>query len=131
MAVPKKILIIEDEKPLMEAVEAKLKRLGMKVITSQSVQEAFTKLKNETSLDLVWLDHYLLGEETGIVFMQKIHEIEKFRDVPVILVSNTASEDKVETYKKLGVRKCYVKSGVRLDSIIEDIKEITKLRLAN
>ncbi|MBU0976240.1 MAG: response regulator [Patescibacteria group bacterium] len=131
MAKPKKILVIEDERPLMEAVEAKLTRLGMEVITSQSVQEALTKIENEMILDLVWLDHYLLGEETGIVFIERVKGMERFRNVPIILVSNTASDDKVLVYKKLGVRKCYLKSDVRLDAIIDDIKEITNLRLAN
>ncbi len=39
------------------------------------------------------------------------------------MVSNTATDDKVKTYLKLGAEKYYTKSDYRLDYIIDDIKK--------
>jgi hypothetical protein len=38
------------------------------------------------------------------------------------VVSNTATQEKVQSYISLGVDKYYTKADYRLDAIIEDIK---------
>jgi hypothetical protein len=47
--------------------------------------------------------------------------------VPIFVVSNTASADKVQSYLQLGVNKYYTKADYRLDDIIKDIKTFLKI----
>ncbi|MEI7424776.1 MAG: response regulator, partial [Candidatus Staskawiczbacteria bacterium] len=57
----KTILVVEDEKPLMDAVKRKLEISGFYVVTARDVEQALGYLEDLEKVDLVWLDHYLLG----------------------------------------------------------------------
>ena len=68
----KKVLVVEDERPLSKAIEDKLSNEGYHTIVASSVEDAIEILKNE-EIDIVWLDHYLLGDKIGLdvlVFMK-------------------------------------------------------------
>ena len=120
-------LVIEDERPLLEAIRMKLEKNGFDVVGARKVEEAFNHMKDVEKIDAVWLDHYLLGSENGLDFLARIkQEDSKWKNVPIFVVSNTASEDKVKSYLALGVNKYYTKSNHSLDKIIEDINDCLK-----
>ena len=120
----KTILVLEDERPLLEAIKIKLETLGFTVVTARAVKQAFDYLQNNVKVDAVWLDHYLLGDESGLDFVARLKaDGSTWKQIPVFVVSNTASPDKVKTYLALGVNKYYTKVDYRLDQIIADIKE--------
>jgi len=124
MEEKKVVLVIEDERPLLEAVKAKLEKSGFDVITARSVEEAFNHIEDVPFISAVWLDHYLLGKENGLDFVVRCKEEgSKYKDIPIFVVSNTASPDKVQQYIQLGVNKYYTKAEKRLEDIILDIKE--------
>lgn len=121
------ILILEDEKPLAEVVKAKFETEGFSVVTAKSVIQALGYLKSEVKIDAVWLDHYLYGKENGLDFMAKIQQNgSAWKNLPVFLISNTASPEKVQSYLKLGIKKYYTKVDFRLDQIVADIKDFLK-----
>ncbi|NCN25504.1 hypothetical protein COT94_02365 [Candidatus Falkowbacteria bacterium CG10_big_fil_rev_8_21_14_0_10_37_14] len=118
------VLVVEDERPLLEAIKEKLERNNFKVFTARSVDEALARLEEAGIVDVIWLDHYLLGKASGLDFVGKCKEKNsKYSHVPIFVVSNTASDDKVQAYLKLGVTKYYVKAEKRLDEMIVDIRE--------
>lgn len=118
----KTILVVEDEKPLMDAIKKKLEISGFYVVTARDVNQALSYLDDLEKVDLVWLDHYLLGKENGLDLVTKMKdEKSKWKDISIFVVSNTASPDKVDSYLHLGVDKYYTKSNYRLDDIIKDI----------
>jgi DNA-binding response OmpR family regulator len=134
----KTILVIEDERSLLKAIKLKLEKNNFHVITSRSVEMAFgTPIKDVTissvevalkhlekleQVDVIWLDHDLLGDEDGLDFVTKFKANGgKWSKVPIFVISNTASTDLVKTYAKLGVKKYYVKAEHRLDNIIKEI----------
>ncbi len=116
------ILVVEDERPLAVAIRLKLESNGFDVVTARTARQAMDYLKEVPRIDLIWLDHYLLGKETGLDLVADIKERGDQRHIPIFVISNTASADKVQTYLQLGVEKYYVKSDHRLDEIIEDIR---------
>jgi response regulator of citrate/malate metabolism len=76
-----------------------------------------------TSIDAVWLDHYLLGEKTGLDFVAKLKSKKsKWTKIPIFVVSNTASNTNMQSYLRLGVNVYSVKAEHRLDEIANDIK---------
>jgi len=120
----KNILVLEDEKPLLEAIKQKLEINNFSVVTARSVEQAINYLKDIKKIDVIWLDHYLLGKENGLDFVVKIKEDNsKWKNIPVIVVSNTVSPEKITTYLRLGINKYYTKADYRLDQIIEDINK--------
>ena len=121
----KTILVVEDERPLLEAIDIKLKKSGFEVVTTRTVEQAKEYVLALKQVDAIWLDHYLMGKEDGLDFVAwcKEDKNEMIKNIPIFVVSNTTSPDKVATYLSLGVRDYYVKSNFRLDEIIANIME--------
>ena len=142
----KTILVIEDERPLLEVINAKLEKSGFTVIAARSVEQAFNAkleknkqdiitirsieqaleyLESLERVDAVWLDHHLLGKEDGLDFVKKFKANGgKWNKIPVFVVSNAASPETIKSYLHSGVSKYYVKSDHRLDEIIADIESL-------
>ena len=118
------ILLVEDERPLLSAIQAKLELNGLDSVSARTVKQAIDYLETLPVVDLIWLDHYLLGKEDGIDFVARVKNEEKWRHIPIFVVSNTATAEKKHTYINLGVNKYYVKSDHRLDGIVKDVKEL-------
>jgi two-component system, chemotaxis family, chemotaxis protein CheY len=120
------ILVVEDEKPLLDAVRIKLEKSGFDVVTARAADQAYGLLEDIVKIDVIWLDHYLIGKENGLDLVAKIKSNDKYKNIPIFIVSNTANPDKVTSYINLGVNKYYIKSNYRLDAIISDIREALK-----
>jgi DNA-binding response OmpR family regulator len=119
------ILVVEDERPLVRVIEDKLTKCGFDVVTARTVDQGLGYLEDIKDIDAVWLDHYLIGEKTGINFVEEVKKPEsKWKKVPIFVVSNTASNTNVEAYKNLGVDSYSVKSDHRLDQITDDLKKL-------
>ena len=124
MAAPTKtVLIVEDEKPLLNAIKMKLESYGFDVVTTRTMDQALQYMQDIPNIDIIWLDHYLLGKGTGLDFVVAVKSNPKWKKIPIFVVSNTASPDKVRSYIKFGVSKYYTKADFRLDQIIADMKE--------
>lgn len=119
----KNILVVEDEKPLLEAIRLKLEKSGLAVISTRTAEQAWNYLNDLKNIDVIWLDHYLLGTENGLDLVDRVKNNKIFKNIPIFVVSNTASTEKVQTYLNFGVNKYYTKSNYRLDQIIGDIKD--------
>src|SRR3989344_1592961 len=140
------ILVIEDERPLLEAINAKLEKNGFSVITARSVEQTFNAkleknglgvisvssieqaikyLESLERVDAIWLDHHLLGKEDGLDFVKKFKANGgRWNKIPIFVVSNAASPKTVRSYIRSGVSKYYVKSDHRLDEIVKDINSL-------
>jgi len=141
----KTVLVIEDERPLLSVIEAKLQKEGMNVITSRSVDRAFSTeieknakggismssvelalkhLNDLERVDAVWLDHNLLGSENGLDFVVKFKKNGgRWSKIPIFVVSNTADPELVKKYAKAKVPNYYVKAEHTLESIVADIRK--------
>lgn len=144
LSASKTILVMEDERPLLEAINTMLEDNGFKVLAARSVDEAFNAKLDKSSLktvtiqsieqalkylesleqvDAIWLDHNLLGEENGLDFVKKFKSNGgRSKKVPIFVVSNTAASKTMKAYTAAGASRYYVKSNHRLDEIVTDIK---------
>ncbi|MEI6396730.1 MAG: response regulator [Candidatus Taylorbacteria bacterium] len=140
----KTILVIEDERPLLEAINTKLEKNGFGVITARSVDQVFNAnlekeelgiisamsikraldyLDDLENVDAIWLDHNLIGKENGLELVKKFRANGgRWKKIPIFVVSNSDGNQIISSYVKLGVSKYYVKSDYKLDEIIKDIK---------
>ena len=120
----KTVLVIEDEESLKLAIKLKLEKSGLEVFTARKVDDGLKILKKLKKVDAIWLDHYLLGRKNGMDFVIKVKEKESWKKIPIFLISNTATQDKIQIYLKLGIHKYYTKSNLKLESIIKEINEL-------
>lgn len=124
------ILVCEDEKPLLLAVQAKLEKSGFDVVTARSVDQALDYLRDGVKIDVIWLDHYLLGAANGLDLVSQLKAASSpWKNIPIFVVSNTASDDKVRSYLTFGVTSYFTKADYRLDQIIADIKNYLPKKL--
>lgn len=117
------ILVIEDERPLLEAIKIKLESSGFDVVTATTPTQGLNMLRDLPHIDAMWLDHYLSANESGLDFLTEVKKSDEWKNIPVFSVTNTASADYKFSYLKLGVAKYYVKADMRLEEIAKDIKE--------
>lgn len=125
------VLVVEDEIPLQNAIRDKLETNNFLVLTARSVEQAEKHLQDVDSIDVIWLDHYLIGGETGLDFLVKLKNNKNWKKIPVFVVSNTATTTKVASYLTLGADKYYTKSDYQLEQIISDIEVIMKSEKEN
>lgn len=120
----KVVLVVEDERPLLEAIKTKLQKSGFEVVTARAVKQAESLLEDVLGIGAVWLDHYLIGRETGLDLVATMKKDPRWKDIPIFVVSNTGSPDKSAAYFDLGITKYYIKADYRLDAIISDIANV-------
>ncbi len=124
MSDKKNILIVEDELPLQKAISSKLKIHNFNTFTARSVDEAMAHLSKE-KIDAIWLDHYLLGQENGLDLVVRLKEADsQWKSIPIIVVSNTATQDKVKSYMNLGIDSYFTKADYSLEKIIVDLNKL-------
>jgi len=120
----KKILLVEDEKILVEMYKSKLEQAGFEVFLAPDAEEGFVAAKKEKP-DLVMLD-ILLPKGNGLSFLEKLREDPEIKNTIVVAFSNY---DGVETKKKafeLGVEDYLIKTNYTPQELIEKIKEYLK-----
>lgn len=119
------VMVVEDETLLLEAAKKKLEHEGIAVVPCPSGEVALEHVKNLDAPipDAIWLDYYL-KDMNGLAFMQAIKTDPKWAEIPVIVVSNSASPEKVHNMLALGVNKYILKAQYRLDEIITILREI-------
>lgn len=81
----KKILLVDDEPDLVEAVQVRLEANGYEVLTACDGQDGLDKIK-EHKPDLIILD-ILMPKIQGDVVATVLKENESTRDIPVIFLT--------------------------------------------
>jgi DNA-binding response OmpR family regulator len=121
------IMVVEDERSLAGAVKIKLEAKGFIALVARSVEEAEDTLRSNKDIKALWLDHYLLGAEDGLDLVARLKEEKSpWKSLPIFVVSNTASNEKVRSYLSLGVDKYYTKSDFSLEEIIGELTKAIK-----
>ncbi len=117
------VMVVEDESLMLQAISKKLELNGISAISCSSGKQAVDYLNNISELpDAIWLD-YQLKDMDGLEFMRQLKKNEKCAQIPVIVVSNSASEDKVHSMLALGAKQYLLKAGYRLDELIPIMKQ--------
>lgn len=85
------ILVVDDEKPIVDIIKFNLEKEGYKVTASYDGEDALNRIKNE-NFDMVLLD-VMLPKLDGFSVCMKVRE---FSEVPIIMITAKADEvDKV------------------------------------
>ena len=115
------ILVLEDERQLAMAVRDALSKRDFHPIVVQTIDDGLRELENLGFVDVIWLDHYLLGTGNGVDFVVKVKNHPKWAKIPIFVVSNTASNENIRSYIQLGVNNYYTKADYNIMQIIDDI----------
>jgi len=117
----KRILIVEDERPLAHALELKLGHDGYETTTASNGIEGLEQAKSG-GYDLMLLD-LILPEMDGFTLLKKLKE--EGSELPVVILSNLGQEEDKERVRDYGVAQYCVKSNMPLAAIVNTIKVLT------
>jgi len=115
----KKILIVEDERPLAHALELKFGNEGYEVTIATDGQEGL-EMANNNKFHVILLD-LIMPHIDGFTFMEKLQN-----KSPIIILSNLGQDEDRERAKKLGAVEYFVKSNTPITEIIQKVKSIIK-----
>ena len=116
-----KILVIEDEALIAEAIMRKLNNAGYTVESAQDGQEGLNKALSWHP-DLILLD-IILPTLDGMTILDKLREDEWGKDVKVIVLTNLDTDKEFDESRKKGVHDYLIKTNWTLEDVLEKIKE--------
>lgn len=116
----KSILIVEDEKPLANALKEIFSEAGFKVEASYDGVQALDTLKKKR-FDVILLDLLMpgLGGYDVLEIVKSEHH-----DTKIIIVSNLSREEEIQKAKEKGAADYIVKSDVSLSDVLQRVKKV-------
>jgi len=114
----KKILIVEDERPLAHALELKMTHEGYETTVASTGEEGL-KEASSGKYDLILLDLILPGID-GFTILSELKN--KKAKTVVIVLSNLGQDEDRKKAEEFGAKQYLVKSNVPLADIVKVVK---------
>lgn len=121
-SIMKKVLVVEDDKFLANAYKLKLTKSGYEVSVSSDGQEALDFMA-ESVPDIVLLD-LIMPNMDGFATLSEMNNVEKLKNVPVVVASNLGQKEDIDRAKELGAKDFIIKSNVSIEDIVDKVKLI-------
>jgi DNA-binding response OmpR family regulator len=116
-----RILLIEDEKGMVEAVRLRLEANGYEVMTSGDGEEGLIKARSEKP-DLIILD-VMLPTLDGLKVCRMLKFDENYNDIPVVMFTAKTQEEDVACGKEVGA-DAYVKKPFKSEELLKVIGDL-------
>jgi len=123
--MPKKIIIIDDDIDLVEAMRMTLEGADFEVIDAQDGQKGIEKIENEQP-DLIILDVMMGTQDEGFHVAYQIRGNDAIKDIPIIMLTAVGQEtgfefDKEKDEDFLPVEE-FLEKPVNPDNLIEVVR---------
>lgn len=118
----RRILIVEDERPMAQALELKLAHEGFDARAVFNGEDGLESLKNE-KYDLV-LSDLIMPKMDGFRLLEEMRKLKI--SVPVIVLSNLSQVEDEKKAKSLGAVGFYVKSNTSISDIVTHVRDVFK-----
>lgn len=115
----KKILIVEDERPIARALQLKLKNSGFEPESVFNGEGALA-LMQEKAFDLVLLD-LMMPKVGGFAVLEELRK--RGDTTPVIIISNLNQPEDIKKAKEMGAVDFFIKSDTPLANIVDNVKK--------
>ena len=116
----KKVLIVEDEKILREALAIKFKDEGFEVLEAGN-GEIGLELALKSSPDIILLD-IVMPVMDGLTMLKKLQDDEVGKYLKVLILTNLSDGNKIADAIDDGSRGYLIKTDWSLDEIVEKVR---------
>ncbi len=117
----KKILIVEDDPAIIKPIVFLLGKKGIAALTAANAEDGLL-IAYQDAPDLILLD-ILMPKIDGFTMLEKLKSDEKTKNIPVFIISNLGSDEKIKRGMELGAKKYFVKTNWSLADIVKAIEE--------
>lgn len=111
-----KILLVEDDDVLCEAMNAKLVTSGHQVVIARDGFEALSAMKTN-SFDLVLLD-IVMPRLDGFEVLKQIRQDRNQSQVPIVITSNLGQDKEIHQGLNLGANDYLIKANLDISELI-------------
>lgn len=119
----KSILLVEDESFIVQMYQSKLESSGFSVYPCESIAVAEEVLYTDEKLvDLILLD-LILPEKSGMEFLTELKKQDKYKNIPVIILSNLSAQQDIDQALKLGAVDYIVKSNFTPVEVVQIVNK--------
>ncbi len=119
----KKILLVDDEKDLVETVTIRLEASGYQVLPAYDGQEGLDKAKKERP-DLIILD-LMLPKMDGYKVCGLLKADSRYNKIPIMMFTARAQESDIEMGKEVGAN-AYITKPFEPQALLAKIRELLK-----
>lgn len=120
-----KILIVEDEEPLLKILKAAFVDEGFEVLTAKNGSEALD-IALQYHPELIVLD-LMMPVMDGHTMLGKLRNDEWGHNVPVMVLTNAQESEHISEALNKQVTRYLIKSDMKLENIILEAKNILKI----
>jgi DNA-binding response OmpR family regulator len=121
----KNVLIIEDDKFILNTVVKKFENSEFSVDFARDIDEAVSFLEKKIP-DIIPLD-IILPKGNGLELLKKIKGDSRTASIPVIVFSNLSSDENIKTAKEYGAVQYIIKANVSPLEVVNKVKEILSI----
>ncbi len=121
-----KVMIVDDEKEILEITKRMLEKEGIQVITANNGREALEILKKEKP-DYIFLD-IMMPEMDGWEVLRKIKEDPNLKDIPVAMLTVKPITESIEREEFEKYIVDYVTKPFSKRDLIETIKQVYPIK---
>lgn len=120
------VLIVDDDKFLLEMYRKKFEQDGATVELATSSEEALSRLRTGSEPDVLLLDIIMPGMD-GLELLENIRKENLAPNSSVIFLTNESQPEKIALASSLGARGYIVKATSIPTEVVEETKKIAGL----
>jgi two-component system chemotaxis response regulator CheY len=117
-----KVIIADDSQVMRNIIQKAIKPMGLEVLKASNGNEVFELLEKEGSdIGVIFMDWNMPGMN-GFDCLKALKKNDKYKDIPVLMISTEAEEEKVDMAKEAGA-KGYLSKPFTPEKLIKFINE--------
>jgi len=121
----KKILLIEDEKLMINLLQKKLIQEGYEVKVALNGEEGLKAMREEKP-DVILLD-IIMPKMGGFEVMEEMGKDPALKEIPIIIISNSGQPVELDKAKELGAKDWLIKTEFDPQEVVDKVvKQIGK-----
>ncbi|MGY0372914.1 response regulator [Clostridium sp. JNZ J1-5] len=118
MFTGKRVMIVEDSKTIIHQVKLIVEQNGVNLVEAGSEWGMFKKIEEYGKfVDLIIMD-LILKFENGLDLIEKLKTDDKYKDIPILILTEQADAENVLRAKELGI-KYYLRKPIEKDKLLE------------
>ena len=118
--IPYKILIVDDDKFLLNMYSIKFQKEKFEVTVASDGQEALKKLQDGFIPDAIVLD-IVMPVMDGLEFLEKMRGENLAKDATLLILSNQGQSSDIEKAKRLGIDGYIVKATTIPSEVVTEV----------
>lgn len=123
-AKPIRVLLVEDTREIIEIYTERFKQENFECQVAENGAWGL-KVAQTEPFDVILLD-LMMPALNGLEALKTLRDTPKLKDVPIIVLSNSAEPHDVEEAQKLGATEVFLKPRVTPSQIVNRIRELVK-----